>query len=135
MTIAAAETMSLIAFTMPGTPCSVQMARFYVRSTLAFHDLGDYADDAEMVTSELVTNAIKHASAARVGLEIVHLREFRAIAVIVADPSPQPPVKGHPDKFSTHGRGLIVVDTLSFHWGWRPNASGKTVYAILTRKA
>ncbi len=135
MTIAATETMSLIAFTMPGTPYSVQVARSYVRSTLAANDLGDYADDAEMVTSELVTNAIKHASAARFQLEIVHLKDFGAVAVIVADPSPQPPVKRHSDEFSTNGRGLVIVDTLSFRWGWRPNAYGKAVYAILIREA
>jgi len=125
MTIADTETMSLIAFTMPGTPCSVRMARFYVRTTLAFHDLGDYADDAETVTSELVSNAIKHASAARFELEIVRLEGFRAVAVIVTDPSSQPPVKRHVDEFSTHGRGLVVVDALSFHLGWRPNAYAK----------
>jgi serine/threonine-protein kinase RsbW len=135
MTIAATETMSLIAFTMPGTSYSVQMARFYVRATLDFHDLGDYADDAETITSELVSNAIEHASAARVELEIVRMEGFRAVAVIVTDPSPQPPVKRHLDESSTHGRGLVVVDALSFHWGWRPNASGKAVYAILTREA
>ncbi len=88
-----------------------------------------------MVTSELVTNAIKHASAARFHLEIVRLEDFRAVAVIVADTSPQPPVKRRPDESMTDGRGLIVVDALSFHWGWRPNAYGKTVYAILTREA
>ena len=135
MTIAATETMSLIAFTMPGSPYSVQMARFYVRATLDFHDLGDYADDAETVTSELVSNAIEHASAARFEVEIVRMEGLRAVAVIVTDPSPQPPIKRPLDESSTHGRGLVVVDALSFHWGWRPNAFGKAVYAILTREA
>ena len=135
MTIAATETSSLIAFTMPGTPYSVQMARFYVRATLAFHDLGDYADDAEMVTSELVSNAITHASAPRFGVEIMRLEGCGAVAVIVTDPSPQPPVKRYPDEHITHGRGLIVVDALSARWGWRPEAPGKAVYAILARVA
>jgi anti-sigma regulatory factor (Ser/Thr protein kinase) len=135
MTIAATETMSLIAFTMPGTPYSVRMARFYVRATLDFHDLGDYADDAETVTSELVSNAIAHASAPRFDLEIMRLEGFGAVAVIVTDPSPRPPVKHHSDGFATHGRGLIVVEALSARWGWRPKGSGKAVYAILTREA
>ena len=48
MAIAATETTSLIAFTLPSTPYSVQMARFYVRAALSYHDLGDYAEDAEI---------------------------------------------------------------------------------------
>lgn len=135
MTIAATETSSLIALTLPGTPYSVRMARFYVRATLAFHDLGDYADDAEMVTSELVSNAITHANAPRFGLEIMRLEGYGAVAVIVTDPSPQPPVKRYPGEHIMHGRGLIVVDALSARWGWRPKAPGKAVYAILTREA
>ena len=50
--IAATETTSLVAFTLPGTPYSVQMARFYVRAALGYHDLAHYAGDVEMVTSD-----------------------------------------------------------------------------------
>jgi hypothetical protein len=65
----AIQTTSLIAFTLPGTPYSVRMARFYVRAALTYHDLGDYAEDAEMVACELVTNAITHTGALTVGFE------------------------------------------------------------------
>lgn len=51
----------LIAFILPGVPGSVRIARFHVRAALAFHDLGQFADDAVVVTSELVTNAVQHA--------------------------------------------------------------------------
>jgi anti-sigma regulatory factor (Ser/Thr protein kinase) len=135
MTIAATETPPLIEFTMPGTPHSVRMARFYVRAALTCHDLGDYADDAETVTSELATNAITHAHAAQFGIHVVHLADLAAVALIVTDPSPDPPVKRRLARDTEHGRGLLVVDALSFHLGWRPNASGKSVYAILRREA
>lgn len=135
MTIAATETSSLIAFTLPGIPYSVHMARSYVRATLTVHDLGDLADDAETVTSELVSNAITHASAPRFGLEIRRLEGLGAVAVIVTDPSPKPPVKRSPGEHIMHGRGLIIVDALSARWGWRPKVPGKAVYAILTREA
>lgn len=69
--IATTGTTSLIAFTLPGTPYSVQLARFCIRAALTCHDLGDYAEDAEMVTSELVTNAIRHAAAPMFGLEVM----------------------------------------------------------------
>jgi hypothetical protein len=52
MAIAAPETTSLIAFTLPSIPYSVQMARFYIRAALACHELGEYAEDAEAVTSD-----------------------------------------------------------------------------------
>jgi hypothetical protein len=53
MALAAAEDItSLVAFTLPGTPYSVRMARFYIRAALTCHGLDDYAEDAEMVASD-----------------------------------------------------------------------------------
>ena len=135
MATIATTTTSLIAFTLPSTPYSVQMARFYIRAALTYHDLGDFTQDAEMVTSELVTNAIKHAGAPKFGLEVMHLAGSGAVAVIVSDPSPQPPVKRDPSEDTEHGRGLNIVDALSTSWGWRPEAPGKAVYAILAKGA
>ena len=51
----------LIAFMLPSIPESVPIARFHIRAALSFHQLDEYADDAEIITSELVTNAIQHA--------------------------------------------------------------------------
>lgn len=134
MAVAATETTSLIAFTLPSTPHSVQMARFYVRAALRYHELGGYAEDAEMVTSELVTNAVKHAGALKFGLEIMHMVDSGAVAVIVTDPSPYPPVKRNPSEDTERGRGLNIVEALSASWGWRLQDPGKAVYAILARE-
>jgi anti-sigma regulatory factor (Ser/Thr protein kinase) len=111
------------------------MARFYIRAALTYHDLGDYAEDAETVTSELVTNAIEHAGAPRFDLEVMHLAGSGAVAVIVTDLSPDPPVKRDPGGDTEHGRGLHIVDALSASWGWRTEERGKAVYAILAREA
>ena len=135
MAIAAPETTSLIAFTLPSTPYSVQMARFYIRAALAYHELGEYAEHAEAVTSELVTNAIEHAGALKFGLEVMRLAGSGAVAVIVTDPSPDPPVKRDPAVDTEHGRGLHIVEALSMRWGWQPRDPGKAVYAILTGEA
>jgi anti-sigma regulatory factor (Ser/Thr protein kinase) len=123
---------SLVAFTLPGTPCSVQMARFYVQAALSYHDLDTYAEDAEIIASELVTNAIKHATAQAVGLELTFLPGAGALAIIVTDPCPLPPVKRTPSAEAEHGHGLNIIEALSTRWGWRPQGPGKTVYAILT---
>jgi anti-sigma regulatory factor (Ser/Thr protein kinase) len=134
MAIAATESASLIAFTLPSTPYSVQMARFYVQAALSYHDLDDYAEDAEAVTSELVTNAIEHSGAQRVGLQVMRLAGPGAVVVIVTDPSPHPPVKRDPSEDAEHGRGLNIVEALTVRWGWRPEDPGKAVYAILARE-
>ena len=131
----AATPTSLIAVTLPSTPYSVRMARFYVRAALAYHALGDYTKDAETVSSELVTNAITHAGGPKFGLEVMHLPDFGAVAIMVTDLSPDPPVKRDPAESSEHGRGLSIVEALSASWGWRTEDPGKAVYAILAREA
>jgi anti-sigma regulatory factor (Ser/Thr protein kinase) len=134
MPTATTETRSLGVFTLPGTPYSVQMARFYVRAALGYHDLGDYVENIELVTSELVTNAIAHASAHAINLELIRLEGPRAVEVIVTDSSPRPPVRLDPTDDAQHGRGLHIVEALSTRWGWIPRGSGKAVFAIFTRE-
>ena len=135
MATTATEPASLVAFTLPGTPYSVRMARFYVRAALNYHNLGEYAENAEVVTSELVTNAIAHAGAHAVGLELTYLEGRGAVAVIVTDSCPLPPVPHAPAVDTEHGRGLHLIDALSARWGWMPRDPGKAVYAILVGKA
>jgi anti-sigma regulatory factor (Ser/Thr protein kinase) len=134
MTTAARESTSLVAFTLPSTPYSAQMARFYVRAALTYHQLSEYAEDGVTIASELVTNAIQHSGAMQVGLEVCHLPDSDAVAVIVADTSLSPPVRRDLSEGAEHGRGLNIVDALSVSWGWQLQAHGKTVYAILSRE-
>lgn len=134
MAVTARDTVSLIAFTLPSTPYSVQMARFYVRAALSHHGLGGYTEDAELVTSEIVTNAIRHADAQQIGLEVTSLGGAEAVAIVVTDTSPVPPIKRDLSVDSECGRGLDIVAALSARWGWRPKEGGKAVFAILTRK-
>jgi anti-sigma regulatory factor (Ser/Thr protein kinase) len=131
------ETASLVAFTLPGTPYSVQMARFYVRAALDYHDLGDYAVNAEMVTSELVTNAVQHACGD--GTETVKVtlllgRNPETVTIIVTDSSPEGPVTREAPDTSERGRGLRIVDELSDCWGWNLQDDGKAVYAMLAKQ-
>jgi anti-sigma regulatory factor (Ser/Thr protein kinase) len=134
MAIATTETTSLAMFKLPSTPYSVQLARFYVKAAIGYHDLGDYAEDIELVTSELVTNAIAHASAQAISLELIRLQDPGAVAVIVTDASPRPPIKLDPAEDAQHGRGLHIVEALSTRWGWAPQSPGKAVFAIFTRE-
>jgi anti-sigma regulatory factor (Ser/Thr protein kinase) len=137
MTATATQTTSLIAFTLPGTPCSVRMARFYVQAALRYHDLTYFGEDCETVASELVTNAITHADAPSIGVEVVRMYGSGrlAVGVAVTDPSPLPPVLREVRDDAEHGRGLHLVAALSAGWSWYPHGTGKAVYAILMRKA
>ena len=64
--------------------------RFYIRAALGYHDLSDFAANVEIVTSELVTNAIAHASARTIHLELTRLEDPAAVMVVVTDSSPLP---------------------------------------------
>src|SRR5579859_869871 len=135
----AAETgQRLIAFVLPGTPESVPMARFHVRAVLGFHGLDEYTDDAAAITSELVTNVIQHVC--HDGTETVRVTVTRtqnpdAVTVVVSDSSPEGPVMHEAPAGSERGRGLRIVEALSSHWGWCPEAGGKAIFATLAIEA
>ena len=137
MTSTAIQTDPLIAFVLSSIPESAGMARCYVRAALEYHGLGDYADDAEIVTSELVTNAVQHAgmdSTETIAVTLMRVRSPDAVAVVVADSSPHPPVRRERTGDSERGRGLQVVEALSVHWGWRPKPGGKVIFAVIARE-
>jgi anti-sigma regulatory factor (Ser/Thr protein kinase) len=134
MAIAATETTSLIAFILPSTPYSVQIARFYIRAALDYHGLGEYTEDVVAATSELVSNAVVHAGGRAFDLELLRLEGSSAVMIVVTDPCPLPPIKRGPAAGAEHGRGLLVVEALSARWGWTPRNPGKAVFAIFTRE-
>jgi anti-sigma regulatory factor (Ser/Thr protein kinase) len=125
----------MIAFVLPSIPESVRVARFHVRAALGFHRLGEYANDAEIITSELVTNAIQHVAddpGETIGVILARVWHPVAVAVIVSDSSPQGPILRDPSATSERGRGLHIVEALSIHWGWRPQPGGKTIFAVIS---
>jgi anti-sigma regulatory factor (Ser/Thr protein kinase) len=127
----------LIAFVLPGIPGSVPVARLRVRAALGLHGLGEYADDAEIITSELVTNAVQHVrgnGAQAIGVTLTHAGSPAAVTVVVSDSSPQAPVRCDTPAGSEQGRGLRIVEALSAHWGWRREGGGKAVFAVLARE-
>jgi anti-sigma regulatory factor (Ser/Thr protein kinase) len=128
----------LLALALPSIPESVPVARLQVRSTLGSHGLGEYADDAEIIMSELVTNAVQHACANgthTIGVTLTQAGSPAAVTVAVSDSSPHGPIMGDTLANGEQGRGLQIVEALSAHWGWRQEDSGKAVFAVLTREA
>jgi anti-sigma regulatory factor (Ser/Thr protein kinase) len=128
----------LIVFVLPSIPESVRIARLHVRAALGFHGLGEYADDAEIITSELVTNAVQHVRDDGTGTIVVTLARVlnpAAVTVVVSDSSSQGPIRRDTSADSDRGRGLQIVEALSAHWGWRQEDGGKAVFAVLAREA
>jgi anti-sigma regulatory factor (Ser/Thr protein kinase) len=128
------ETTSLIAIKLPSFRYAPWMARYYVRAALRDHDLGHYSADAATVTSELVTNAIIHTDADRIGLELTCLEGVTEVTIVVTDPCSLPPVMVPVGEDAEHGRGLRIVETLSARWGWTPQGRGKAVFAVLIKE-
>ncbi len=93
-----------------------------VRAVLGieFADLGDALFAAQVIASELVTNAILHGEPP-VRLEVRTTRSVLRVAVHDSRPD-----VGRPTPAS---RGLRIVDTLSADWGMTPTAAGKYFWA------
>ncbi|PWI20225.1 ATP-binding protein [Streptomyces sp. Act143] len=96
-------------------------------------------DDALTVVSELTANAVLHGrkNGSPDGADSdVWLRLTRRAAHLVCAVTDQgegfPRAAHAPDMFSEHGRGLMIVEALSQHWGWTRHAPPyKTVWAML----
>ena len=94
------------------------------------HGLGQLAEDMVLVVSELVTNAVLHASPAVI-LE-VELSEH-SVVLAVEDGTPARPLLRLANSAAEGGRGMLLVDRLSCEHGVRPRPPGKTVWATLQR--
>ncbi|HET9689671.1 MAG TPA: SpoIIE family protein phosphatase [Acidimicrobiales bacterium] len=108
-------------------------ARRFVATLLAERGAAaDLVDAAELVVSELVTNAVVHGRPP-VALRLRLLQEPDASLVLeVADGAavvPRPVQAGDDDE---HGRGLQIVAALAERWGTRTSSDGKVVWCRLT---
>ncbi|MCK2217434.1 ATP-binding protein [Actinomadura sp. ATCC 31491] len=110
-------------------PACVATARRFVDQTLTSWGVSEVAFDAQLVVSELVTNAIRHGGGAAQLRLLCHGPE---LACVVTDHSRTAPVAAAPDVFSEYGRGLRLVDALCSGWGWlSAGAARKLVWAVL----
>ncbi|MFG3661806.1 ATP-binding protein [Streptomyces sp. NPDC047706] len=122
-------------FVLPAAPESAGAARQAVRRTLtSWHSHPDDVDNAVLVTSELVTNAVTHSGSERIVCRL-HSTGLR-LRVEVEDqnlgstlPAPR---QACPD--DENGRGLLLVEAVCDGWGAgpAPNGSGRIVWAELT---
>lgn len=124
---------------VPHDPRAVGVARSSLRAVLSAHRLPELVDRAELLVSEMLTNAVLHTS----GRAELHLRwREETLRLSVWDTSPKPPDHPHeaPDCDSEHGRGLRLLGQVADRWSHAPVLSGpfgaltKIVWCEIGRK-
>jgi Histidine kinase-like ATPase domain len=114
-------------------PAAVARSRRLARDTLVRWDMPHLADDAQIIASELSTNAVSHAIPSRAALPAIIFavhRRLGELRVIVWDNGPGHPARTDASPDAETGRGLAIVDALSGHkCGWWPTpiSGGKVV--------
>ncbi len=103
-------------------------ARHWVMRAVADADVGGAANQVvELLTGELVSNAVVHGPAGRAVR--VHVRiDSTTVRVGVRDTFGGTPTVGHPEPTAPSGRGLALVEALSSSWGTLTHDDGKTVW-------
>ncbi|WP_233580540.1 ATP-binding SpoIIE family protein phosphatase [Streptomyces triticirhizae] len=112
---------------IPDDPTAVASARDLATSQLAGWGMADAAFTAELVVSELVTNAIRHADGP---IQLRLIRE-RGLICEVSDSTSTSPHLRRARAFDESGRGLFIVARLTERWGTRHRPGGKTIWAEL----
>ncbi|MET7679241.1 ATP-binding protein [Streptomyces sp. NPDC005423] len=120
---------------IPRDPRAVTVCRRTLRLILTMHGLIGLADVAELLATELVSNAVRHTEGA-VSLRVIWKPGTLRIGAWDADPEPPRP----PQDLATlteleDGRGLGLVKACSDLWGWQPlsrnGSRGKYVWCDL----
>lgn len=119
---------------VPWDAASVTKVRRAVVSDLRARGVGpDVVDEAEIVVSELVANALRHARPLSDGAVRVHWKvKDPVVEVEVSDGGgPTSPRPAPPSTWAQAGRGLRIVRSLAHEWGVQDDRSGCTVWVAL----
>lgn len=117
-------------------PGAVPCARLHTRQMLWEWRLTGLSDIAELLISELVTNAVQisHADTQTTPVRLWVLADRTRVLILVWDSSPLPPVRMSTSEDDENGRGLLLVETLSARWDWYfppQQNGGKVVWALI----
>ena len=114
-------------------PSAVPCARLHTRHLLWEWQLTNLADSAELVVSEIITNAIQvsRADARNSPVRLWLLADRARLLILVWDASPRSPVRMSTSGDAENGRGLLLVETLSTRWNFFAHHQGKVVWALL----
>ncbi|WP_244884216.1 ATP-binding protein [Carbonactinospora thermoautotrophica] len=128
---------------LAGLLSAVGWARRHTRDVLSAWGIERNAETVELLVSELVTNAVRHARVPDGAVTYLDLAEVRRISltlrlrrdrvsVEIWDSDPQPPAMREQSLDAEGGRGLFLVATLSKEWGYyHPPTGGKVVWCVV----
>ncbi|MET9145639.1 MULTISPECIES: ATP-binding protein [unclassified Streptomyces] len=130
---------------LAATPTAASCARIFVAHALREWQADALVQDAQLVVSELVTNAVQATGVPKEsptwleleGLQLLHVGVYghgRSVTIQVWDSSKEPPVKQKAggEAWAESGRGLAIVEALALHVGhFFLSTGGKVVWAEL----
>jgi anti-sigma regulatory factor (Ser/Thr protein kinase) len=115
--------------TFDSTSC-LRVLRAILRTMLAGRH-PDHIVDAELVCTELVTNALEHADGPRTTR--IRIDEAEDLRIAVVDGSPDERITVGSSRLGpNHGLGMLLVDRVATHWHVTRNATTKAVRVALT---
>ena len=129
--------------TLAAVPTAAGVARSFVRQRLSHWGLNRLINDAELVLSELVTNAVNATGTTNPrprwselhNLALITVRlviTADSLVIEVWDRDPSPPVLKQPEQVDQAGRGLLIVGALCRRWHYfYPESGGKAVWGEL----
>ena len=109
---------------LPASALSPAAARSIVRTACAEFP-ADTRDTAELLVSELVTNAVRDTTTS---LLLTIDTGDGGVSIAVTDSSPATPQPHDPTDEDEHGRGLLLIGALATAWGWDRVNDGKRVW-------
>jgi anti-sigma regulatory factor (Ser/Thr protein kinase) len=116
-------------------PSAVPCARAHVRAVATECGLAHLADTAELLASEIVTNAVQASGQLKIAetpvVRITVATDSEALVIRVWDGSDGMPVHRQAGPSDDGGRGLTIIDALSTDWGACRGADGKIVWAVI----
>jgi anti-sigma regulatory factor (Ser/Thr protein kinase) len=117
----------------PGAVSQVARARLFIGDVL---DGCPVADDAVLLTSELVTNAIAHTASGKGGKVVVtvYRADTRVRVEVQDDGSDQAPVMHQVGEVRESGFGLELVERMADRWGHRGGQRRRVVWFMLEWK-
>jgi anti-sigma regulatory factor (Ser/Thr protein kinase) len=118
--------------TLASLPSAPSYGRLLVQRFLSSWGIAHMIEEAQLVMSELLTNAVK----ASAGLTTIQIRlvviEGTSLLIEVRDCNPEPPILKDAAGDNEGGRGLMIVDALCERWGYyHPTHRRKVVWAEL----
>jgi anti-sigma regulatory factor (Ser/Thr protein kinase) len=111
---------------LPAEPAIVAATRARVARQLTAWGLGYATHTTELIVSELLTNAIRHAQPP---IQVRMILDSALLSCEVSDGSSTAPHLRRADRFDEGGRGLLLVAQLAERWGSRLTATGKTIWS------